>query len=76
VEQKNGSRQLLARRIVITSLYHPYKLFENQAENGSEMLGRITSVIETKKHPCVELLALPSPVNYYSISPIKHLDLD
>lgn len=45
VEFKGGSRQFLARRIYITSLYPPQVLFQCRPHQGLEMLRRIDKVI-------------------------------
>lgn len=45
VECKGGSRQFLAKTIVLTSLYDPELLFRGHPENGKEMLRRISKII-------------------------------
>lgn len=45
VETKGGSRQYLAKVIVLTSLIDPYTLFDSYPEKGKEMLRRITKII-------------------------------
>lgn len=45
VECKGGSRQFLAKTIVLTSLTHPELLFRNFPESGREMLRRISKII-------------------------------
>lgn len=45
VQVKGGSRQFLAKVIVITSLYRPEHLFLSYPESGKEMLRRITEII-------------------------------
>jgi len=48
VETKGGTRQFLARKIVITSLYDPKVLFSDRPENGYEMLRRIDEIIKMR----------------------------
>lgn len=45
VECKGGSRQFLAKTVVLTSLYDPNVLFRSHPENGKEMLRRISKII-------------------------------
>lgn len=46
VECKNGNRQLLARKIVITSLYHPEQMYLGTGEPAKQLLGRIKEIIK------------------------------
>lgn len=46
VETKGGARQLLARKIAITSPYAPEEVFGTLGENLEQFLGRITEVHE------------------------------
>lgn len=45
VETKGGSRQFLAKKLIITSLYNPADLYHNKPELGKEMLRRIDNII-------------------------------
>lgn len=45
VETKGGSRQFLAKKLIITSLYNPIELFRTYPEEGKEMLRRIDNII-------------------------------
>lgn len=45
VECKGGSRQFVAKKLIITSLYDPVLLFKNKPEEGYEMLRRIDEII-------------------------------
>jgi len=44
VETKGGSRQFLAENIIVTSIWHPYKLFQ-QFGNATELIRRIDEII-------------------------------
>ena len=45
VECKGGSRQFLARNIIITSSISPKEMFQDQDQNGAEILRRITDIV-------------------------------
>lgn len=44
VEQKGGYRQILAKRIIITSIKHPNECYLNTGECKQQLLRRISSV--------------------------------
>ena len=46
VETKGGSRQFLAKHIIITSSTHPKILFSYESAQGAELLRRITNIKE------------------------------
>ena len=46
VECKNGSRQMLAKRIVITSQFSPEEMYEGGSENVAQLIDRLEAVIE------------------------------
>lgn len=48
VEVKGGFRQLLAKNIIITSAFHPTKLFGETQEDTSQLTRRIDEIIEFK----------------------------
>lgn len=48
IENKGGTRQLLAKRIIITSCYHPADVY-NTREDIGQLLRRITTIKEFKK---------------------------
>lgn len=56
VEVKGGARQLLARKIAITSPYSPEEAFSGQSENIDQLLRRISEVHEFTQ------VASPSPL--------------
>lgn len=47
VETKGGTRQILARRIIITSCYHPSEMFETR-EDVKQLIRRIDEIKEFK----------------------------
>lgn len=48
IECKGGSRQLLAKKIIITSCYHPQEIYHATDENISQLLDRIDEIVEFK----------------------------
>lgn len=51
VECKGGSRQFLARRIFITSCYHPKRMYHQTEECVEQLMRRITHIVEhTEKY--------------------------
>lgn len=46
VECKNGSRQMLAKRIVITSQFSPMEMYEGGSENVAQLIDRLEAVTE------------------------------
>lgn len=49
VETKGGSRQFLAREIIITASEHPQSLFQFEDQGGNELLRRIDDIVQFKK---------------------------
>lgn len=58
LETKGGHRQLLARRIWITSCFPPEKVYQTR-EDIAQLLRRITRVMEFKMNPAHEVARLP-----------------
>ena len=49
VECKNGTRQFLAKKIIITASIDPYTMFQNQDQSGAELLRRINNIVHFVK---------------------------
>lgn len=45
IECKGGTRQFLAKKIIITASLDPHTMFQNQDQEGGEILRRITEII-------------------------------
>jgi len=69
VEVKGGHRQLLARRIIITSPYHPTNVYRGSDENTMQLTRRIDEItlccpgteVETSREPPLTTAGLIAP---------------
>jgi hypothetical protein len=54
VECKGGSRQLRARKIIITSCYSPYEMYDTR-EDVHQLIRRIDKIEEVIKEPSIDI---------------------
>lgn len=61
VEIKGGTRQFLAKKIVITSCYHPKNVYAKNDEDVKQLLRRIDEIIEIGDKMSIEVAKAPLP---------------